>query len=253
MTFSALVVDDELLARDELTFLLERTGKVRVVGEAASGSEAVEAVTSFRPDVVFLDVQMPEMDGIDVANVLLRDPAPPAIVFATAYDEYALQAFEVHAVDYLLKPLDPSRVERCVSRLERWLTQPSRESMYRLDQFLKRVAGPRLLQRIPLDGDGRTILVSPGEILYASSGPNATIVVAAQGEYTTSLSLQELEDRVGQESFLRVHRQYLANMEKVREFIPFPGGTASLAIGSRRQVPVARTQVKRVKEMLGLD
>ena len=253
MSFSALVVDDEWLARDELVFLLERTGKVKVVGEAASGAEALEALARLRPDAVFLDVQMPEMDGFDVAKTLLHQPAPPAIVFATAYDEYALQAFEVHAVDYLLKPLDPARVERCVAQVERRAAQPGRETLDRLEQFLKRVAGPRLLQRIPLSGDGRTVLVSPGEILYASTGPKATIVVSAQGEYTTSLSLQELEDRLGQESFLRVHRQYLVNMEKVREFVPFPGGTASLTVGPRTQVPVARTQVKRVKEMLGLD
>jgi len=253
VSFSALVVDDELMARDELTFLLERTGMVRVVGEASCGSEALQAIARHRPDVLFLDVQMPEMDGFDVAKALLDQPSPPVIVFVTAYDEYALQAFEVHAVDYLLKPLDPARVERSVTRIGRWLAQPGRETLDRLEQFLNRVAGPRLLQRIPLDGDGRTVLVSPGEILYASSGPNATIVVAAQGEYTTSLSLQELEERLGHENFLRVHRQYLANMEKVREFIPFPGGTASLAMGTRYQVPVARTQVKRVKELLGLD
>lgn len=251
MGFSALVVDDEMLARDELIYLLEETGKIKIVGESASGREALKAAARLRPDVIFLDVQMPEMDGFGVGRALLQRPDPPMIVFATAHDEYALKAFEVHAADYLLKPFDANRVIQCVEGLERRSAATAPERLLELDQLLQLI-GPRPLRRIPLDGDGRTILVSPSEILYASSGTTDTLVVTPQGEYTTTLSLQEMEVRLGP-SFLRVHRQYIANLEKVREFIPYPGATAALTLGNKTTVPVARTQVKRVKEMLGLD
>lgn len=252
MSFSALVVDDELLARDELIFLLEKSGKIKIVGESASGQEALEAAERLCPDVVFLDVQMPEIDGFTVARSLIKRPDPPMIVFATAHDEYALKAFEVHAADYLLKPFDPNRVAQCVNGLERRPAATARGTLERLDHLLLQLNGLKQLRRIPLEGDGRTFLVSPSEILYASSGATDTLVMTLQGEYTTTLNLQEMEARLGP-SFLRVHRQYIANMEKVREFIPYPGATAALTLGSKTQVPVARTQVKRVKEMLGID
>lgn len=248
MSLSALVVDDERLARDELVYLLERSGRVGRVREAASGKAALSEVERDRPDVVFLDVQMPEMDGFAVAQALLRLPQPPAIVFATAYDDYALKAFEVHAADYLLKPLDPTRVARCVERLD---AQPHQATLSRLDELLRCLKGPGPIRRVPLEGNGKTVLVSPADVLYASTGTPETIVVTSQGEYTSSLTLQELEARLGP-SFLRVHRQYLVNMERVKEFIPYPGGTASVGLGAKLQVPVARTQVRRVKELLGL-
>jgi two-component system response regulator LytT len=249
VTLSALVVDDEALARDELVYLLEQTGRVGSIREADSGAAALREVHRLRPDLVFLDVQMPEMDGFAVARALTELPEPPAIVFATAYDEYAIKAFEVHAADYLLKPLDPARVAACVARLDQ---QPKHLDRDRLEELLRYLKGPGPIRRVPLDGNGRTVLVSPSEVLYASSGETGTIVVTTQGEYTTSLSLQELEERLGP-AFLRVHRQYIANMERVREFIPYPGGTASVGLGPKLQVPVARTQVRRVKEILGLD
>lgn len=249
MSLSLLVVDDEALARDELIYLIKQCGRDVAVHEAESGPEALAEVARLRPNVVFLDVQMPEMDGFAVAQALLGLPEPPAIVFATAYDDYAIKAFEIHAADYLLKPLDPARVAECVARLEQ---RPDRASIGRLDELLRSLKGPVPIRRIPLDGNGRTVLVNPNEILYASSGESDTIVVTTQGEFTTSLNLQALEERLGP-AFLRVHRQYIANLERVREFIPYPGGTASVGLGARVQVPVARTQVRRVKRLLGLE
>lgn len=249
MGLSVLVVDDELLARDELVYLLRQSGRVERIAEAESGPQALAEVARHRPDVVFLDVQMPEMDGFAVAQALLVLPDPPAIVFATAYDDYAVKAFEVHASDYLLKPLDPARVAACVARLER---RPDPSSLSRLGDLLNSLKGPGPIRRIPLDGNGRTVLVNPADVLYASTGEHDCIVVTTQGEYTTSLKLQELEQRLGP-AFLRVHRQYIANMERVREFIPYPGGTASVALDARVHVPVSRNQVRRVKQMLGLS
>jgi DNA-binding LytR/AlgR family response regulator len=255
VSFTAVVVDDELLARDELSYLLEQTGRVKVVAGASSGAEALRAAADQNPDVLFLDVQMPEMSGFDVARRLLGNESPPMLVFATAYDEYALQAFEVSAVDYLLKPFDPSRVRRAVERLEALLRnrQPGVD-LGRLEEFLARVHGARPLQRLALEQNGRTVLVSPSDVLYASSAETGTRVATAQGEFHTPLPLQDLADRLRSGNFSRVHRQYLVNLERVAEFIPWPGGTGSLVLNDRAksQVPVARTQVRRVKELLGI-
>lgn len=253
MTFTALIVDDESLARDELRYLLEQTGQVRGVAEAASGPEALRAVAGHPPDAVFLDVQMPEMGGFEVARRLVAGGDGPLLVFSTAYDEYALQAFEVHARDYLLKPFDPARVAHAVAHLESLLEHRSREqSLERLDMFLARVTGARAMQRLPLERNGRILLVCPDEVLYLSSGETGTVVRTTVDEFRTSLSLQELEDRLRPEPFIRVHRQYIVNLERVAEFIAWPGGTASLVLNdrTRTQVPVARTQVRRVKERL---
>lgn len=255
MTFTALVVDDERLARDELVYLLQRTGRARVAGEAASGPEALQAVTLQTPDVLFLDVQMPEMGGFDVAQRLAALPAPPLLVFATAYDEYALQAFEVSAVDYLLKPFDPVRVARTAERLDLQVKNRETEAWdRRLDQFLARVHGLRPLQRLALELNGRTVLVNPSDVLCISSGETGSLVRTVNGEYRSPLSLQELADRLSTCSFARVHRQYVVNLQCVVEFIPWPGGTGSLVLNdkARTHVPVARTQVRRVKELLNI-
>lgn len=255
MSVTAVVVDDELLARDELTYLLRQTGRVQVVAEAASGPAALQAVERYGPDVVFLDVQMPEMSGFDVARQLVAREHPPVLVFATAYDDYALQAFEVSAVDYLLKPFEAVRVRRAAERLEALVRgrQPAVD-LGRLEEFLARVQGTRPLQRLALEQNGRTVLVNPADVLYASSAETGTLVLTAQGEFQTPLPLQDLADRLRSGHFARVHRQYVVNLERVTEFIPWPGGTGSLVLNDRAktQVPVARTQVRRVKELLGI-
>lgn len=255
MTLTALVVDDEPLARDELVYLLERTGRVHVLGEAGSGPEALRLARELRPDLIFLDVQMPEMTGFEVAEQLLRDGGGPAVVFATAYDQYALKAFEVHALDYLLKPFEPERVSRTLQRLEPLLKERINPTLERLEAFLSRVEEPRTLRRLPLERNGQTFLVSPADVLYASSAETGTLVRTSADEYRTSLPLQELEERLRSGVFVRTHRQYLVNLERVTSFIPWPGGTASLVLDDRAktQVPVARAQVRRVKELLRIE
>jgi DNA-binding LytR/AlgR family response regulator len=254
MALTALIVDDEPLARDELRYLLEKTGRVTVLAEAGSGPEALIACRELQPNVLFLDVQMPEMTGFELARQLLRDGGRPAIIFATAYDEYALQAFEAHAQDYLLKPFDPVRIDRAVQRLAE-IVPAQNKTLQQLETFLSRENGSRSLQRLPLERNGRILLISPTDLLYASSAETGTLVRTRTEEYWTSLTLQELEERLPPNSFCRVHRQYIVNLERATEFIPWPGGTASLVLDDRlkTQVPIARTKVRQVKELLGMS
>lgn len=251
----AVVVDDEPLARDELAHLLAGTGRVQVVGEAASGEEALDVAARLRPDVVFLDVQMPGQDGFAVAGALLAWPQRPQVVFVTAYDEYALKAFEYHAVDYLLKPVDPQRLARTVAHLQRTLAAGEAGTLERLEAFLARVEGARRPARVPVEREGRVLLLAPGEILYAAAAGEGALVRTASGEYRTAMTLQQLEARLEPYGFLRVHRQYLVNLEKVREFVPWFSGTALLVLGEkpRIEVPVARREVRRVRQALGLE
>lgn len=253
----AVVVDDESLAREELQFLLHNTGAVEVVGVAATGEEALRLVAALHPDVVFLDVQMPVLDGFQVAAGLLEAERPPMVVFATAYDEYALKAFEVHALDYLLKPLEPARVNRTVKRLQELAGSEARETALgrRLEDFLAQLQRPATPPRLPLEREGRVVLVSPGELLFAYADRRGSRVRTATEEFATALTLRQLEEKLSGGEFVRVHRHYLVNLERVREFIPWPGGTASLVLAdkNRTHVPVSRQRVAEVRARLGLQ
>lgn len=253
----ALVVDDEPLARDELAYLLEASGQVEVVGQAESGAEALALAAHLQPDLAFLDVQMPGMDGFAVAEALLAAPGPvPRVIFCTAYDQFALRAFEVHAVDYLLKPVDPSRLHRALRNVQGRLVEAALPAEARLAEFLARLEGDRRPVRIPVEGDGRIRLIDPREVLCASAAEDGTTLCTARQEFRCSQTLQDLENRLAGLGFARVHRQHLVNLEHVREYVPWFSGTAMVVVGEgrhRREVPVARSQVKRVRELLGLE
>lgn len=253
MAIKALVVDDEPLAREELSYLLAETGRVEVAGTAANGEEALAAAAALRPDCVFLDVQMPGLDGFAVAAHLAELPHPPAVVFVTAYDEYALRAFEVHAMDYLLKPVDTRRLARSVQRVAQLLQHPA-QAAERLEGFLARVKGSAV-RRLPLEKDGRVRLVPPEQVYLAYSIEHGSRVRLDDGDFETRFTLQELESRLAAGPFVRVHRQYLVNLERVREFVPWFNGTASLVMGDRQrsQVPVSRTRLAAVRRHLGID
>ncbi|HLO01738.1 MAG TPA: response regulator [Symbiobacteriaceae bacterium] len=254
MKLRAVLVDDEALVRDELRFLLEQTGQVEILGEAGTGEEAVALVRSLRPAVLFLDVQMPGPSGLAVAEALRAEPGAPQIVFATAYDDWAVEAFRLRAFDYLLKPFDPERVQETVQGLRERLAEalPAEQASTMLPTGL--AVGAVAPRRLALNQDGRTLLLDPAEILCAVADDEGALVKTERAEYRTSLSLQALGERLPP-AFLRVHRQYLVNSLRVVEFIPWPGGLASVVLDdrARSRVPVARTQVRRVKELLGID
>ena len=256
----AVVVDDEQLAREELCFQLEQAGGVEIVGQASDGVKALQMVGEIKPDVVFLDVQMPGLTGFEVARRLLLIDAPPSVVFVTAFDQYAIDAFTVNAVDYVLKPVDANRLEQTLERLrQRTAPQPaaqmplSPEDLERVIEAVQARQGRR--DQIAIRVGERFILVQADEVVHASLIDDS-IVVATQHMSGTSnyRTLDELQTRLDPAVFWRVHRSHLVNITKIKEIVPWFSRNFLLKMKDAKttEIPVSRTQTKRLREYLQL-
>ncbi|HYE58487.1 MAG TPA: LytTR family DNA-binding domain-containing protein [Rhodothermales bacterium] len=242
-----MIVDDEPLARERLRRLLAQAEvPVEVVGAAASGDEAVPLIHEMAPDVVFLDVQMPVLDGFDVVDLLM--PPRPAIIFTTAFDEYALRAFEAHALDYLTKPV---RLERLNGALRRIAAPAGRLKQTVAMDELTRERGARLLHRLTVEVGRHLRVVQIDEIRYIESDDRLVFVHLAGGRHLTSFTLDELEQRLDPVHFVRIHRSYIVNLRHVRELIPWFSDTYRLRLLDGTELPVARRRVQAVKRELG--
>ncbi|HHV06706.1 MAG TPA: response regulator transcription factor [Firmicutes bacterium] len=250
-----LVVDDEAPARSELRYLLEKTGKVAVVGEAATGPEAIELTRSLEPEALFLDIKMPGQNGFAVAEVLLADEGqPPLIVFATAYDSYALRAFEVSAVDYILKPFQEERIAQTVDRLLALRAGfRQMELATNLQSFLDKVKQQQNVARVPVDTNGRILLLPVESICYAYCRDKDVLVKTKTDEYQVRSTLVELEERLGSR-FFRVHKGYLVNMDHVAEVIPWFHGSYLLVLAdsNNTEIPVSRRRAPLLREKMGI-
>lgn len=253
---SALIVDDEKPARDELAFLLKGIPEVTVVGQARNGLEAVNFIKEKSPDLVFLDVQMPGLDGFGVLKKLVdKKVRLPHIVFATAYDHYAVQAFEVHAVDYLLKPFDKGRVTKSISRARKFMESHSAsgerlETL--LDQLNLRGAPPT---KLLLRTQQRLLLIDSSEMAYATVEDGIITIVTRELEGTSNYrTLEELQASLDPHQFWRVHRSYLVNLNRIKEVVPWFKSSYQLRMDDRRssEIPVSRTQTRRLRELLKL-
>lgn len=248
------IVDDEAPARDELKYLLEQMGDVSVVGMARNGREALELIPLAKPQVVFLDIQMPDLSGLAVACELLAlmgDEGFPLLVFATAFDQHALEAFEVQALDYILKPFSAERLEKTMERLRRTLEKHpvvNEVGVQKLDKILSLLEKPAQ-PKLPVEENERIILLEAGEITYARVEGRHVLVKTRDASYKTGYSLSELEERLG---LLQTHKSYMVNREMVREVVPWFNGTYNLVMADQEksQVPVSRTYVKSVRQAL---
>jgi DNA-binding LytR/AlgR family response regulator len=253
-----IVVDDERLARDELCYQLDRLGEVDVIGQAGSGPEALEMVQRHRPDVAFLDVQMPGLSGFEVARRLLEAPdPPPVLVFVTAYDQYAIEAFEVNAADYLLKPVDAGRLEQAVGRARRRLSVERPATVNDQLERIMRMMANRQVRRdqVAVKVGERFLLVQTEEIIYASLADESINIVTGQVAGTSNYrTLDELQARLDPEVFWRVHRSHLVNINKIKEIVPWFSRNYILRMKDPRstEIPVSRTQTKRLREYLKL-
>ncbi len=256
MALSAVIVDDEQLARDELAYLL-RELEVDIVAQGKNGVEAVNLVKEFSPDLVFLDVQMPGLDGFGVIKKLLDRKLPlPQIVFATAFDQYAVKAFEVNAIDYLLKPFDRKRVSQAVDKVRRKLEDAASPS----DQIGTIVKMLEQQQRPPaakvlLKAAGRLFLVDQKDICYASIEDGIITVVATNMEGQSNCrTLEELLDSLDPNMFWRAHRSYLVNINRIKEVVPWFKSSYQIRMEDKKQteIPVSRAQTKRLRELFGL-
>jgi two-component system, LytTR family, response regulator LytT len=259
MPLSALIVDDEELARDELAYLLKNTGEVNVVAQGKNGLEAINLIKEHNPDLVFLDVQMPGLDGFGVIKKLLDKKVPlPKIVFATAFDQYAVKAFEVNAVDYLLKPFDKKRVAQSLQKAR---AQPEAGALPadRIETLVKMIESQKQpASKILLKTSGRMFLVDQRDICYAWIEDGVITVVTGgagsmEGE-TNCRTLEELLASLDEKLFWRAHRSYLVNINRIREVVPWFKSSYQLRMDDRKQteIPVSRAQTKRLRELFGL-
>ncbi|MDP2232573.1 MAG: LytTR family DNA-binding domain-containing protein [Actinomycetota bacterium] len=233
----ALVIDDEAPARSELRFLLGEAGGVEVVGEAGNATEGIQLIKAIPYDVVFLDIDMPGLSGVELAEVLSGLPRSPAIVFVTAHSEHAVRAFEVAATDYLVKPVEVERLRQAIARLA-----PSAD------------AGVARVERIPVEKAGRKLLIQVEDIYYVMAKDDYSYLHTSQERYLSTISLAQLEARLEPSGFFRVHRRYLVNLAQVREVVPMYGGTLLLTLTDNEgtQVPVSRRRVPSLKKALGM-
>ena len=250
MPIRTLVVDDEKLARDRLAGFLAGLGDVEIVGQAGDGVQALELIEQERPDLVFLDVQMPGMDGFEVLKAL-RLP-PPHVVLATAYDEYAIRAFEVGAVDYLLKPFARQRVEDAVGRVRDRLVAnrpgPSLEDMLRRLEERRKV----YVTQVPVHSGKRILVLPVADVLWFGVEYRLVYAHTHDRAHMTNYTLRELEERLDPETFFRAHKSSLVNLRHVKEIVPSFGGRYKLLMRDHAasEVALSRVQARELRARL---
>ncbi|TCS84576.1 LytR/AlgR family response regulator transcription factor [Tepidibacillus fermentans] len=258
MTIKVLIADDEILARDELTYLLNEYEEIEIIGEAKDGKEAYEKIVEQKPDVVFLDIYMPEMNGLAVAKKVMEEDINTLIVFSTAYNEHAIKAFEMNAVDYLLKPFDEERLASTIERIKKRLEKPNHEKIkeliYQMMGEDKLKEEKKNISKLAIQTDERVILLDPREIVYAYREGRGVRIKTMKDTYVTKFTLQVLEDKLKKYSFFRTHRSYLVNLDYIEELVPWFNGAYNLTMKDNEQskVPVSRQYVKMLKDILGL-
>ena len=253
---TAVLVDDEELARDELGFLLGQVGGVDVVGEAGNGIEAVSTIGRLKPDVVFLDIQMPGLTGFEVARRMIDAEAPTHIIFVTAYDQHALRAFEVHAIDYLLKPFDDERFTDSVARAKRNLRSAELgELSRRLGELLEERGTPPTaeppLTRLVVKHEGRVAFVRVEELDWIEAADYCVKLHTRGQVHLLRESLNALETRLDPARFFRVHRSAIVNLDRIRELQPYFKGEHVLILQDGTRLKLSRARRESLETRLG--
>jgi DNA-binding LytR/AlgR family response regulator len=255
-----LVVDDEQPARDELCFFLDRVPDVTLVGQAADGVDALRLAGELKPDLVFLDVQMPGLTGFEVARRLIEASLLPQVVFVTAFDQYAVEAFSVNAVDYVLKPIDAGRLEQTLDRVRRRLASEQASKLPLNPGDLEKVieavqARQGRRDQLAIRTGERFVLVQADELIHASLVEEAIVVVTNTVTGTSNYrTLDELQARLDPAVFWRVHRSHLVNITKIKEIVPWFSRNYLLKMKDPKatEIPVSRAQTRRLREYLQL-
>ena len=253
---TALIVDDEPLARDKIRTHLQSYPEVTIVGECGDGPSAVLAVHSLKPDLLFLDVQMPGHDGFTVLESLDVNPMP-AIVFVTAFDKYAVRAFEVHALDYLLKPFDQRRFDEALNRVVRQISRQS-TSENRLMDFMEelksgRTSAERYVQRLVVRTHGRVIFLGTEEIDWIESAANYVRLHVGKNSHLMRETMASIESRIDPKEFVRIHRSYIVRIDRIREMEHWSHGEYVLILRDGTQLTSSRGYRDQVGALLGRD
>ena len=259
MPINTVIVDDERPARDELAFLLKSFSDINIVAQGKNGLEALALIKEHEPDLVFLDVQMPGLDGFGVIKKLVeRKLRVPQIVFATAYDNYAIQAFEVNAVDYVLKPFDKARIGKAIQRAKK-MVEANTSPVERLESLVGQLAMPAAKSPQPVKllvkSQSRMFLVDADDVIYASIQDGSITIFAREAEGVSNYrTIEELAAGLDAETFWRAHRSYLVNINHIKEVVPWFKSSYMLKMNDKRasEIPVSRAQTRRLRELLKL-
>jgi two-component system response regulator LytT len=258
MAINTIIVDDEKPAREELAFLLKGFPEINVIGQGKNGVEAVALIKEHAPDLVFLDVQMPGLDGFGVLKKLVeRKVKVPHVVFATAFDHYAVQAFDVNAVDYVLKPFDKARIAKAITRARKMLDSQTTVTE-RLEQLVNQLGATKQAPqpvKLLVKAQQRLLLVDSDALVFASIEAGSISVVARDAEGSSNYrTLEELHAALDSDSFWRPHRSYLVNIHHIKEVVPWFNSTYMLKMSDKKhtEIPVSRAQTKRLRELFKL-
>jgi len=247
-----IIVDDEKPARDELAYLLSSINDIMVVGEAENGIQAIRKAIEEKPQLVFLDVNMPGINGIDVAKELTALEPKPLIVFITAYDSYALSAFEVSAFDYLLKPVSEERLKNSLDRIRSMVSSREARVLDKLDK-LSGELGLSRSTRIVGYQNGMLFPIELDEILFLTLEEKNTIVVCERGKFQINGTLSELQEKLSDRRFFRSHKSYIVNLDRIDSIEPWFNSTYNIHIkGIDETIPVSRTYAKAFKEAMNI-
>jgi two-component system response regulator LytT len=248
MTLRVMIAEDEKLAREEFEYMLKEKEGVVLCPSAINGKELLELYTKYLPNVVFLDIHMPELEGMSVAKQLSTLENPPLVVFTTAYDEYAVKAFEVDAVDYLLKPFSDDRLEEAIQRVRKELLLRSGGEGNQKESEKERPPAitTTRLSKLLLDDGERLIVIDPKSIYYMMREDRVIKIYTVDSMYQSKLTLNELEDKLAPLDFFRCHRGFLVNLHYVKEILPWFNGAYNIILNNKEKtkIPVSRSSVK---------
>lgn len=251
-----IIVDDEMPARVELKYLLHGFDNVEIVGEASHGQQAIELNNQLKPDLIFLDIAMPQMSGIDVAQTIIKEQQNiPLIIFVTAFEQFAVDAFEVNAIDYLLKPISKERLIKALNRItdsHKLIDTDYEDKIEKLLNYLKD-EGIKKVNKIMVYKCGRLIPIAPSEILYLTVEGRNTIMFSTKGRFELAGTLSQLEEKLITKNFFRSHKSYLVNLEYIEAIEPWFNSTFMIKLKNvDEKVPVSRSQAKDFKKIMDI-
>lgn len=247
--YTALIIDDEKPARDLIRNFLDRYEQIRVIGEADNGFEGCLMINDKKPDLVFLDVQMPKLSGIELLD-LIENPRP-FIIFSTAYEDYAVQAFERNAIDYLLKPYSRERFNQAI---DKFLSRPFGQLQTPLSQDFTDFKGShKSLQRLPVRAGSKILIIKIEDIRYIVAEDDYVKIISTQGNYLKQVTMAYLEMALPAEMFVRIHRSYLLNINYLKQLEIYDKSGYMAILNDNSRLPVSRTGGKKLKKLINLD
>jgi two-component system, LytTR family, response regulator LytT len=249
-TIATVVVDDEQLARDELAFLLKDFPEIEVIAAGSNGIEAVELIRKLQPDLVFLDVHMPGLDGLGVvARLREKGLDPPHVIFVTAHDQHAVEAFRLQAMDYLLKPVEKGRLAETIERARRAIQD------IRVPETAPRYAPSAPRTKLLVRANNRNLIVDANDVIYATIDEGMiTLVTTAFDGQSNYRTIEDLQANLDRDTFWRVHRSFLVNINRIKEVVPWFKSSYQLRMDDRKhtEIPVSRVQTRRLRELFKL-